>query len=60
MLEYLDFAVIYECTELKEACSAKLFKYNKKYSLERIAQPLVKVWLHLTPKTLSYVASHDK
>eukprot|EP00116_Pleurobrachia_bachei_P007962 sb/3468224/ len=33
ILEYLDFAVIYECTELKEACSAKLFKYNKKYNL---------------------------
>lgn len=60
VLEYLDFAVFYECTELQEACSNKLFKFNKKYSLTRIAQPLVKTWLHITAKTLSYIISNDR
>jgi len=60
VLEYLDFAVFYECTDLQEMCSNKLFKFNKKYSLTRIAQPLVKTWLHITAKTLSYIISNDR
>ncbi|KAL5269379.1 hypothetical protein ACHWQZ_G003017 [Mnemiopsis leidyi] len=60
ILEYLDFAVFYECEVLQEACSSKLFKFNKKYSLTRIAQPLVKTWLHITARTLSYIISNDR
>ena len=60
VLEYLDFAVFYDCSELQEVCTSKLFKFNKKYSLTRIAQPLVKTWLHITAKTLSYIVSNDR
>lgn len=59
-LEYLDFSIFYDCAQLHEICAEKVFRFNKKYSLTQIAQPLVRVWLHISVKTLSCLIANDR